>query len=122
MTVTLPYVEDTTDVIRVPAPVTVRSCDRRSTLWNGVDLNGGMLVCGQWISQSGELKMRLHAHREMFTFVSGLIDLVEADGAVSRMGPAQVGFTPKDWTRIRRTVGEAPKTDTLLKALSGDAG
>lgn len=107
-------------VTRTPDPAIVKSGDGSSTLWNGVDLGGGVLLCGQWIGQAGELIVRPRQHHEMFTVVTGLIELEGEDGTVTKVGPGQAGFIPKGWKGIWRTVEETQKTYMLLKALPGE--
>lgn len=112
--------DETTGVTRRPDPSIVRSGDGSSTLWNRVDLGAGALKCGQWIGQPGELEVRPRGHHEMFTVVSGLIELIEPDGTVTRVGPGQAGFIPRGWTGLWRTVEETRKTYMLLTALPGE--
>ncbi len=106
---------------RTPDPAIVKSGDGSSTLWNGVDLGDGTLMCGQWVGQPGELIVRPRAHHEMFTVVSGMIELETEDGTLTKIGPGQAGFIPKGWSGIWRTVEETRKTYMLLKALPGDS-
>ncbi|MEM8786845.1 MAG: cupin domain-containing protein [Pseudomonadota bacterium] len=120
MPATLLDIDDKTGAARSPDPSIVRSGDPRSTLWNGVDVGTGTLLCGQWIGQPGEMEVRPRVHHEMFTVVSGRIELIEADGTVTRVGPGQAGFIPKGWTGVWRTVEETRKTYMLLKSVPGE--
>ena len=120
MHATLLDIDATSGVTRSPDPAIVKSGDGSSTLWNSVDLGDGVLMCGQWIGQPGELIVRPRAHHEMFTVISGLIELEAEDGTVTQVGPGQAGFIPKGWTGIWRNVEETRKTYMLLKALPGD--
>ncbi|WP_299658111.1 cupin domain-containing protein [uncultured Tateyamaria sp.] len=114
-------IDDATGVTRHPDPAIVRSGDGSSTLWNRVDLGSGVLMCGQWVGQPGELDVRPRAHHEMFTVIRGLVELIEEDGSVVRVGPGQAGFIPMGWTGIWRTVEETQKSYMLLKVVL-DAG
>jgi len=120
MPVTLLDTDDTSGVERAPNPAIVKSGDPSSTLWNRVDLGDGLLMCGQWIGQPGELKTHPRAHHEMFTVVYGMIELVETNGTVTRIGPGQAGFIPKGWTGLWRTLEETQKSYMLLKSIPGE--
>jgi uncharacterized cupin superfamily protein len=113
-------VDEKTGVLGAPDPAIVLAGDGSSELWNRVDIGDGALKCGQWIGQPGELQVRPRAHHEMFTVISGLIELVEEDGSVTQVGPGQAGFVPKGWTGIWRTVRETRKTYMLLKSITGE--
>ena len=113
--------DDTTGVSRSPDPAIVRGGDPSSTLWNRVNIGDGTLICGQWVGQPGELTVRPRAHHEMFTVVSGLIELEADDGTITRIGPGQAGFIPKGWSGIWRNIEETQKTYMLLKAVPGAA-
>ncbi|MEM7506716.1 MAG: cupin domain-containing protein [Pseudomonadota bacterium] len=117
MPVTLLETDDRNGVTRMPDPAIVKEGTGASAIWNGVDLGAGMLLCGQWIGQPGELTVRPRQHHEMFTVVSGLIELIEPDGSVTRIGPGQASFIPKGWSGTWRTVVKTRKTYALLKAL-----
>lgn len=108
-------IDDTTGAARTPDPAIVRSGDGSSVLWNGVDMGGGALMCGQWIGQPGELQVRPRPHHEMFTVIRGLIELETPEGEITRVGPGQAGFIPMGWTGIWRTVEETQKSYMLLK-------
>lgn len=106
---------------RTPDPAIVRSGDGSSVMWNAVELAGGALQCGQWLGQPGELEVRPRPHHEMFTVLSGLVELVEPDGSLTRVGPGEAAFIPRGWTGLWRTVEETRKTYLLLTALPGEA-
>ena len=121
MTAVLLDKDDTTGVARTPDPSIVISGDASSTLWNGVDIANGTLLCGQWVGQPGELRVRPRGHHEMFTVISGLIELEADDGTITRVGPGQAGFVPKGWSGIWRNVEVTQKSYMLLKSVSGEA-
>jgi len=113
-------IDDETGVPRQPDPQILISGDGSSVLWNTVDIAGGTLLCGQWVGQPGELETRPRQHHELFTVVSGLIELVEPNGDVVRVGPGQAAFVPKGWSGIWRNVEETRKTYMLLKSVPGE--
>ena len=121
MQATLLDIGTTGGIARSPDPALVKSGDGSSTLWNWVDLGNGVLLCGQWVGQPGELIVRPRAHHEMFTVVTGLIELEGEDGTLTKIGTGQAGFIPKGWSGLWRTVKETQKSYVLLKALPGDA-
>lgn len=112
--------DDTTGVQRSPDPAIVRGGDPSSILWNRVDIGEGALLCGQWVGQPGELTVRPRAHHEMFTVVSGLIELETTDGSIMRIGPGQAGFIPKGWSGIWRNIEKTQKTYMLLQSVPGE--
>lgn len=121
MQATLLDITEGEGIARAPDPAIVTSGDPSSVLWNGVDLGQGVLLCGQWIGQPGEMIVRPREHHEMFTVITGLIELESEDGTVTTVAPRQAGFIPKGWSGVWRTVQETRKTYMLLKALPGEA-
>lgn len=122
MTAILLEMDETTGAARSPDPSIVRSGDPSSVLWNGVDVGQGALMCGQWLGQPGEMTVRPRPHHEMFTVISGLVELIAEDGTLTRVGPGQAGFIPKGWAGVWRTVEETQKTYMLLKSVAGEDG
>ena len=98
----------------------MKSGDGSSVLWNGVDLGDGVLLCGQWVGQPGELIVRPRPHHEMFTVITGLIELEADDGTVTRVTAGQAGFIPKGWSGVWRTIEETQKSYMLLRAYAGE--
>ncbi|MFY9237533.1 MAG: cupin domain-containing protein [Roseovarius sp.] len=121
MHTTLLDIDATSGENRTPDPAIVLSGAPSSVLWNGVDLGAGQLLCGQWVGQPGEMTVKPRAHHEMFTVISGLIELVEPNGKIVQVGPGQAGFIPKGWTGVWRNVHETRKTYLMLKSVPGEA-
>lgn len=99
---------------RVPDPAIVLSGAPTSRLWPAVNRAGGALQCGQWVGQPGEMKVRPRAHHEMFTVISGLVELAGDDGVLTVVGPGEAAFIPKGWSGLWRTVELTQKTYVLI--------
>ena len=87
-----------------------------------MDVGNAEMLCGLWKGQPGAMTVRPRPHHEIFTVLSGLIQLEDSDGNVRSVGPGEGDYIPKGWSGIWRTVEFSQKTYVLLKSVKGETG
>jgi uncharacterized cupin superfamily protein len=74
----------------VPPAKVVEAGDPRSKTWTAASLTAGRTVStGIWTAKPGILKVKSYPVDEVFTVLSGKIDVTKEDGSVVHVGPGQ---------------------------------
>ena len=89
----------------VPSPKVVEAGNPISRTWTAASITTGRSVStGIWASEPGILKVRNYPVDEVFTVLSGRIDVTNEDGSVISVGPGQSCLLRKGWTGLFHTV------------------
>lgn len=76
----------------------------------------GKAKAGIWVGQKGQIKIRSYPSSEIFTVISGKIQMINEDGSVVVVNPGETGFMPKGWKGVFDIVETAKKS---FVAISG---
>ena len=105
--------EQTTDNFSgeyVPPSKLVEAGDPRSKTWTAASFTSGRSVStGIWSAEPGILKVRSYPVDEVFTVISGKIEVTNEDGSVVHVGPGQSCLLRKGWTGLFHTVEQTSK-------------
>ena len=92
-----------------PAELVVNG-DPRSKTWivENFDCRGSVSA-GIWSAEPGTLKVKSYPVDEVFTVLSGRIEVTNEDGSVVRVAPGQSCLLRKGWSGLFRTVEQTRK-------------
>jgi uncharacterized cupin superfamily protein len=94
----------------VPPAKGVEPGNPRSQTWTAARFTAGRSVStGIWTAEPGILKVRSYPVDEVFTVVSGKIDVTNEDGKVVHVGPGQSCLLRKGWSGLFHTVEQTRK-------------
>ena len=94
----------------VPPAEIVEEGDPRSKTWVAANFSaGGSVSTGIWSAEPGTLKVASYPVDEVFTVLSGKIEVTNEDGSVIHVGPGQSCLLRKGWTGLFRTVEQTKK-------------
>ena len=94
----------------VPPPKAIEAGNPTSKTWKTASFTAGRTVStGIWTSEPGILKVRSYPVDEVFTVLSGKIDVTNEDGSVVQVGPGQSCLLRKGWTGLFHTVEKTRK-------------
>ena len=71
--------------------------------------SGRSISTGIWTAEHGILKVTSYPVDEVFTVLSGKIDVTNEDGSVVHVGPGQSCLLRKGWTGLFHTVEQTRK-------------
>jgi uncharacterized cupin superfamily protein len=94
----------------VPPSKVVEAGDPRSKTWTAASFTSGRSVStGIWTAEPGILKVRSYPVDEIFTVLSGKIEVTNEDGSVVCVEPGQSCLLRKGWTGLFHTVEQTRK-------------
>lgn len=94
----------------VPKSALVEAGVPRSKTWTAASFTAGRSVStGIWTSDPGILKVKSYPVDEVFTVLSGKIEITNEDGSVVHVGPGESCLLRKGWTGLFRTVEQTRK-------------
>ena len=100
----------------VPPPEVVQAGNPRSKTWTAASFAAGRSVStGIWTAEPGILKVRSYPVDEVFTVLSGKIEVTNEDGSVVHVGPGQSCLLRKGWTGLFHTVEQTRKCFVTAK-------
>ena len=89
----------------VPPPEAVADGDPRSKTWVSANFSSGKKVStGIWTAEVGTLKVKSYPVDEVFTVLSGKIEVVNEDGSLVSVEPGQSCLLRKGWSGLFRMV------------------
>lgn len=94
----------------IPPAKVVEAGDPRSKTWTAASFTAGRSVStGIWTAEPGILKIKSYPVDEVFTVLSGKIDVTNEDGSVVSVGPGQSCLLRKGWTGLFSIVEQTRK-------------
>jgi uncharacterized cupin superfamily protein len=94
----------------IPPAKVVAGGDPRSKTWTAASFTAGRSIStGIWTAEPGILKVRSYPVDEVFTVLSGKIEVANEDGSVVQVGPGQSCLLRKGWTGLFHTVEQTRK-------------
>jgi uncharacterized cupin superfamily protein len=94
----------------VPPAKLVAAGDPRSRTWTVAGFTAGRSVStGIWSAEPGVLKVRSYPVDEVFTVITGKIEVTNEDGSVVHVAQGQSCLLRKGWTGLFRTVEQTRK-------------
>jgi uncharacterized cupin superfamily protein len=100
----------------VPPPQVVEAGNPTSKTWTAASFSAGRSVStGIWTSEPGILKVKDYPVDEVFTVLSGRIDVTNEDGSIVSVGPGQSCLLRKGWTGLFHTVEQTRKCFVTAK-------
>ena len=94
----------------VPPAKVVAAGDPRSKTWTAASFTAGRSVStGIWTAEPGILKVKSYPVDEVFTVLSGKIDVTNEDGSVVQVGPGQSCLLRKGWSGLFHIVEQTRK-------------
>ena len=94
----------------VPPAEAVADGDPRSKTWLAENFNSGSSVStGIWAAEPGTLKVKSYPVDEVFTVISGKIEVTNEDGSAFQVNPGQSCLLRKGWSGLFRTVEKTRK-------------
>ena len=69
----------------------------------------GNVRTGIWVGEPCTIDIPYYPHDEIFTVLSGAIEMTNADGSAARIGPGQSGLVRKGWKGTFRVIGTTKK-------------
>jgi hypothetical protein len=69
----------------------------------------GKVRTGIWVGQPGKIKIKSYPTNEVFTVISGKIELINEDGTVVLVHPGESGLMRKGWKGVFHIVEETRK-------------
>jgi uncharacterized cupin superfamily protein len=100
----------------VPTPKVVEAGDPRSKTWTAASFTSGRSVStGIWTAEPGILKVKSYPVDEVFTVLSGKIEVTNQDGSVVHVRPGQSCLLRKGWTGLFHTVEHTRKCFVTAK-------
>lgn len=100
----------------VPPPQIVEAGNPISRTWTAASFSAGQSIStGIWSAEPGILKVKSYPVDEVFTVLSGRIDVTNEDGSVISVGPGQSCLLRKGWTGLFHTVEQTRKCFVTAK-------
>jgi uncharacterized cupin superfamily protein len=94
----------------IPPVELVADGDPRSKTWIAESFDsGGSVSTGIWTAEPGTLKVASYPVDEVFTVLSGKIEVTNEDGSVVHVEPGQSCLLRKGWSGLFRTVEQTRK-------------
>ncbi len=94
----------------VPPAEQVAAGDPRSKTWVAASFSaGGSVSTGIWSADPGILKVSSYPVDEVFTVMTGKIEVTNEDGSVIHVGPGQSCLLRKGWSGLFHTVEHTTK-------------
>ena len=94
----------------IPPAEVVAQGDPRSKTWVAENFDSeGSVSTGIWTAEPGTLKVKSYPVDEVFTVLSGKIEVTNEDGSVVHIAPGQSCLLRKGWSGLFRTVESTRK-------------
>ena len=94
----------------VPSPKVVAAGNPVTKTWTAAKFDAGRsMSAGIWTCEPGTLKVKNYPVDEVFTVLSGRIDVTNEDGSVISVGPGESCLLRKGWSGLFAAVEQTRK-------------